>query len=354
VLTKDEVLAAGASAFGDVPGKTVAAHTSGTTGAGFRFDLTAEAVQEQWAVWWRYRRWHGIEIRTPCGVFAGRSVVPIADRSGPFWRIDAVSRRVLFSAYHLSPQTAPAYVDAVRRRKLPWLHGYPSFIALLAGFVLEQGLDPGPSVRWITTGAENLLPSQADAIEQAFGVRPTQHYGLGEAVANASQCPSGSLHLDEDFAAAELLPRDDGAFQLVGTALANSAMPLIRYDTGDVVADEGSCSCGRPGRVLTRIDGRSEDYVILRDGSLVGRLDHAFKDLMEIREAQIVQSVPGALTVRIVRRPGFSDTDEARLVDELRRRLGNDTEIAVEYVSTLPRSANGKLRFVVSEIARGA
>jgi hypothetical protein len=29
-------------------------HTSGTTGGGLRFPLTLRAVQEQWAIWWRY------------------------------------------------------------------------------------------------------------------------------------------------------------------------------------------------------------------------------------------------------------------------------------------------------------
>jgi phenylacetate-CoA ligase len=277
----------------------------------------------------------------------------VDDRDGPYWRYDLVGRRVLFSAYHLNGETASAYVDVVRRRRLPWLHGYPSFLASLAGFVVEQGLDVGSSVRWVTTGAENLLPAQADVIERAFGVRPLEHYGLAEAVANASLCPSGSLHLDEDFAAMELLPRPGGGFRLVGTAISNPAMPLIRYDTGDVVAAAGTCGCGRPGRVITSIDGRAEDYVVLKDGSLVGRLDHVFKDLVNIREAQIHQREAGAVVVRVVRRPTYSDEDHGRLQRELRSRLGADTTIEIEHVDAIPRSASGKLRLVVSELGRG-
>ena len=351
VLTKQDILDAGDDATTRPP-RTTAAHTSGTTGGGFRFLTTPEAVQEQWAVWWRYRRWHGVQLDTPCGQFAGRSVVAVDRRSAPYWRYDLIGRRVLFSAYHLNESTAAAYAEVIRRRRLPWLHGYPSFIALLAGFVVEQGIDPGSSVTSITTGAENLLPVQADVIERAFGVRPTQHYGLAEAVANASECPSGRLHLDEDFAAVELVPREAGdGFRLIGTALSNTATPLLRYDTGDVVSSLGTCGCGRPGRVVEAIDGRAEDYVVLGDGTLVGRLDHVFKDLTTIREAQIHQQVAGAVVLKVVRRPEFGPSDEARLLDEVRRRLGTSTTTEIEYVDALPRTSSGKLRLVVSAVA---
>ena len=41
-------------------GRTLLAHTSGTTGSGLSFAITFGSEREQWAVWWRYRRWHGI------------------------------------------------------------------------------------------------------------------------------------------------------------------------------------------------------------------------------------------------------------------------------------------------------
>jgi len=37
------------------------ASTSGSTGMGLRFPVTSDAIQRQWATWWRFRRWHGIE-----------------------------------------------------------------------------------------------------------------------------------------------------------------------------------------------------------------------------------------------------------------------------------------------------
>ena len=210
-------------------------HTSGTTGGGLRFATVSRALQEQRAIWWRYRNWHGIDKHTWCAYFMGRSVVPAPQRDPPFWRYNVPGRQLMFSAYHMSPMTLAAYVQELRRRRPPWLHGFPSLLSLLANYLLENHVDLGYLIRWVTTGAENLLPQQAVAIERAFGVRPRQHYGMAEAVANISECEQGSLHVDEDFAAVEFIPVGGNQFRVVGTNFTNPATPLIRYDLLDLV-----------------------------------------------------------------------------------------------------------------------
>jgi phenylacetate-CoA ligase len=331
-------------------------HTSGTTGGALRFPITIRGVQEQWAVWWRYRAWHGIRSGTWCALFAGRSVVPSQQSGPPFWRINLPGRQILFSGYHLSWSNLPAYVAELRRRKPPWLHGYPSLLALVAAYLLESGGDLGYTVRWVTTGAENLLPQQAQLVERVFGVKPIQHYGLTEGVSNISECEFGTLHVDEDFAAVEFVPVGDGLHRMVGTNVSNQATPLLRYESQDLVAlEEGSsCRCGRPGRVVERIDGRFEDYVVLRNGARIGRMDHVFKDMVNIVEAQIWQATPGELTIRVVRGEKYGDADEQALRRETAKRVGDDAAVTIEYVSALPRSSNGKLRLVVSEIPEAA
>lgn len=327
------------------------ANTSGTTGSGLRFATTLQAIQEQWAVWWRYRRWLGVQPGTWCGYFGGRSVVPVSASAPPFWRINYAGRQIMFSAYHTGAANLQAYVEALRRQRPPWLHGYPSLISLLAVWMVDTGADLGYQVKWVTLGAENLMPQQSEVIWKAFGVRPRQHYGMAEGIANISECPDGALHVDEDFSAVEFVPHDTGGYRLVGANFTNFATPLVRYDVHDVVLPSDTpCDCGRPGRVIAAIDGRMEDYIVLRNGVRLGRLDHIFKDLTAISEAQIYQRVPGAITVRVVRGNHYTHADEERLLAELRKRLGNHGEVTLEYLNALERSKTGKLRFVVSEI----
>lgn len=333
----------------------IIAHTSGTTGGGLRFATTLRAVQEQWATWWRYRRWHGLQMGTWCAYFGGRSVVPITQDRPPFWRYNYPGKQILFSAYHMNPNSLSAYIDELRHRRPPWFHGYPSLLALLATYILESGKDLGYQVRWVTVGAENLLKQQVDLMERAFGVRPKQHYGMAEAVANISECEYGRLHVDEDFAAVEFVPNPHSlGYKVIGTNFTNLATPLLRYDVKDVVTlSNDECPCGRQGRVVESLDGRLEDYVILRNGTRIGRMDHIFKDLVNIREAQIIQREPGVVIFRIVPRNNYSAADEVILRREATKRLGVDTEIIVEYVDRLPRSLTGKLRFVESDLSQG-
>ncbi|MDT5271698.1 MAG: hypothetical protein QOH49_3884 [Acidobacteriota bacterium] len=359
VLTKDEVKANAAEfvSEGISRSEVFTSHTSGTTGGGLRFASTREASDYTWAYWWRYRRWHGLELGTWSAHFGGRSVVPVSQTRPPFWRKNLFGRQILFSAYHASPMNLGLYMKELERTGVAWLHGYPSVLALLAERALNGDTELRGQIKWITTGAENLLPQQSRLIECAFGVAPVQHYGQAEGVANISQCPAGRLHVDEDFSLVEFLPAEgQDACRIVGTGFLNLATPLLRYDTQDLAEPDdpsAACDCGRHGRLIRSLDGRREDYVVLKSGALVGRLDHIFKDLVNIREAQIFQNRPGEVLFRIVRGSGYQEGDQQQLLTEAQKRLGIDAEINVEYVEEIKRTGAGKLRLVISELPEG-
>ncbi len=325
-------------------------HTSGTTGAGLRFRTTGRAHRELWATWWRYRGWHGIRRGMWCAQLAGHVVVPLTRDAPPFWRYNLAGKQILMSGYHLSPRTVPAYLGELRRWRVPWIHGYPSLITLIAQYLVEQGTDLGYELRAVTTGAENLFPQQRNLMRKAFGVEPREHYGMAEAVGNASECEEGKLHIDEDLSFVETIPDDQsGLARVVGSNFSNPATPLLRYCTDDLaVVQDAGCICGRPGRILDRIDGRSEDFVVLRDGTKVGTANNVFKDATNVVEAQIYQPAPGTIVMRVVPSPRYSADDEARLLDEAQLRFNRDADIRLEHWRRLPRSKNGKLRLVVT------
>lgn len=324
--------------------KMVTAHTSGTTGSGFIFKTTAEAICEQWAVWWRYRRALGIEFDTMCGLFGGRSVVPTNNTKAPFYRVNYPCRQLYFSIYHMSDANLPFYVEAIRKHNIRWLHGYPSALHILASFLNAH--NEKLAMDYVTVGAENLLEGQKEAIKKAYNVEPYEHYGLSEGVSNFSQKKHREIIVDEDLAATEFLPRDDGiSFDIIGTNLTNYAMPLIRYATNDICVVKTTSE----GRVITSLDGRKEDYVLLPNGARVGRLDHIFKDLTDIREAQIIQKNAWSVEIVVVRNKNYSHDSERRLLKEAQERMPG-LSINIRYKDYLERSATGKLRFVVSEI----
>jgi phenylacetate-CoA ligase len=326
--------------------------TSGSTGGGLRFPMTFRANREHWAVYARYLGWHGLDpLHTWCLHFGGRVLVPRKQRRPPYWRWNYPGKQLLFSAYHLGPATAADYLRAMERSGATWIHGYTSQVTLIAGYALQHRAQL--PIRWVSLASENVMPHQIETIERAFGVRPVQHYAMGESVANFSLCPLGKLHVDEDYAAVEFEPAADGSYLVLGTNFTNPVFPLLRYDPGDLATldDTGAgCACGRPGRVVQSVDGRKEDYIVTRSGAKLGRLNLAFVDLMRIREIQIFQDKPGFMEVRIVRGPGYNDEDEQRARAELDRRVGGDVDYTIEYRDALERTPSGKLRFVISQI----
>lgn len=320
-------------------------HTSGTTGTALRFVTTMDAIRRQWAVWWRYRGWHGIRPGTPVAIFRVLPLVPVGQATPPFWRYNRPGRELYLSAAHLKPAHARQFAEALSRRGIRWLHGYPSFIATLAALLLDAGITLDPPVSWVTTGSENLTPRQRHLIVEAFGVQPINRYGLNEAVANISEQPDGALYVDEDFAAVEFV---DG--RIIGTNLANPAFPLIRYDTGDTATVDGTEDRRGRRRVAT-LDGRAEDYVLRRDGTRLTRLDLMFRDSVNVREAQLHQNRPGEVVLKLVPRPGYTPADERALLAIAHAYLGDDMTIAVERVDRIERAPSGKPRLVVADPA---
>lgn len=351
VLTKDTVRAnlAGIACPLFAPARLLTVSTSGTTGAGLAFPETRESEWERWAVWWRYRRRLGIGPEDLCAHFGGKPIIPLDNEVAPYWRNSRHTGQVLFSSYHVNPRTVRAYAEEMSRAGVTWVHGYPSVLALLAGLMIEAGVAAPERVRLVTTGAENLAEWQRELIGQAFGVPVRQHYGLAESTANFSETAEGRMYVDEDFSGVEFVGAGN-SLAIVGTNWHNHAFPLFRYDSGDLCS--AACAAAPPAAMRSRavdsIDGRAEDYLVLRDGTHVGRLDQIFKDQPRIREAQIRQSRPGAARFHVVTMIGFDAADERRLRDSIGRHIGAKCDHAIVYEKALPRTPQGKLRLVVA------
>lgn len=333
------------------------ANTSGTTGTALRLFYSPGALSEEYAVVWRMRRRHGVEPSDPHLTFGGRMIVPLASDAPPFWRRDAALNQTLFSLYHVSARNLPAYVDAVHGAEAAYVQGYPSSLHLIGRALLEAGRPlPRGRLKAVFTSSETVLANQRAIIEEAFGAKLFDRYGASELAVSMTSCDVGHLHVDMEYCIVEVEPHERGPGWVRGpllvTGFANRATPFIRYRIGDIGTRlDAPCPCGRPGDVFESVDGRIEDYVVTPSGRTIGRLDHVFKNLVDIAEAQIVQDELDRIVVRIVAKESYSEATERALLHALRSRLGAEMRITVEVVSAIPREPNGKLRAVKSRIA---
>jgi len=112
--------------------------TSGTTGAGLVFWVTDEAEKAQWATWWRYRRQHGIRFGEWMVDFGQAAIVPPEQTNPPFHRADYVRKELRLSNNHMSIDNLWFYFEELNKRKIRWIHGYPSSITTMANFMIQN------------------------------------------------------------------------------------------------------------------------------------------------------------------------------------------------------------------------
>jgi phenylacetate-CoA ligase len=171
------------------------------------------------------------------------------------------------------------------------------------------------------------------------------------------ECESGRMHAHPLAGVTEIL-RPDGTpappgevGEVVLTGLVNYAMPLIRYRVGDTASfATESCPCGRGMPVVAEIGGRLDDIVYTRERGFLGRLDPVLKGVRNIVESQLEQESLDLLRVRFVPAAHFTVEDLQVLESNLRARVGRGIHLEFICMDRIPRSANGKFRFVISRL----
>jgi phenylacetate-CoA ligase len=326
-------------------------HTSGTSGSPLRLFRSLDSVLLEHSFLWRQFQWAGCRLDDRIAALRGDMVVPASQCKPPFWRRNLAERLLVLSSYHLSDKNIPYYLDALSEFRPALIYAYPSAVYLLAEYILRKGARyPLESIRGVVTSSETLLAYQQDAIEEGLGCKVFDWYGLAERVAYIGTCSYGSHHVFEDYGVSEFLPVQENRFELVGTGFINHAMPLVRYKTGDIVElhENQPCPCGSSFLKVKSIEGRMDDMVRLRNGKTIGRLDLVFKGLAGIREAQIIQTSYDEFRILAVVDGENVGAPLNKIRDNFLSRLGTEVTVNIEVVASIPRTATGKFKAVIS------
>jgi phenylacetate-CoA ligase len=360
VLTRSAIAAAGEELLAPAwRGRSLPSRTSGSTGRPMTFYRTVEQESWFWALRFRIWSWAGYRPGDP---YLTINLNPRVQ-----WKKRLQDRlfRCAYLTFNADNQDSARVVRELERRRIVHLNGFSSSLYVLARFMLDRGI-ANPGVIGITATGDTLYPVYREAIEAAFGgVRVLDYYGAGgEALHLASQCPEsgGRYHLHPENALVEILdghgpvpPGTPG--RVVVTQLDNEAMPLVRYELGDVAvaaAPGERCPCGRTLPLLERVEGRLADLVATPDGAFL--VPHffvvLFKTLRQVHRYQVVQDRLEALRIRLVPVP---DADREAIEAAVAQAVGAATRgtmrTEVEWVEEIPLSGAGKRRLVISRLA---
>lgn len=328
-------------------------HTSGSTGTPLTLMVNEDTYKLAMALLVEHEEHHGVPFGAKRATFAGRMVQPANNMMPPFARMNRAENQKLFSSYHLNSRTFPWYRAELDRFQPAELIGYPSAICDLAAQYREAGVTPAFRPQAIITNSETLLAWQREIIEEVFDCRVSDYYGTAEYVLFAGQGKDGVYRLNPLIGITELQQQTDdkSAGNLIATSLTNTTMPLLRYDLGDTAETPILCGSGAAVHQLETINGRVDDYIQTPDGRKIGRIDHVFKGLNGISEAQIVQDASDHCTIKIIRSE-LQEVEIETLRQNFSERTGGTLRLAIESVASIPRGPNGKFKSVLRTIPK--
>lgn len=335
-------------------------NTGGSTGEPLIFYIGKERVSHDVAAKWRATRWWDVDIGDPEIVVWGSPVeLGIQDRIREVR--DMLVRTKLIPAFEMSDDNLNRFVSEIRRFRPKMLFGYPSSLSLIGRHARKKGIamdNLGIKTTFVTS--EQLYADQRKDLEEIFGCLVANGYGGRDAGFIAHQCPDGGMHITaEDIIveivdpAGKVLPAGE-AGEIVVTHLATKDFPFIRYRTNDIgVLDDSPCSCGRGLPLLREVQGRTTDFIVAHDGTVMHGLAliYVIRDLPGVCNFKIIQESLEQTRIQLVVDETFDQVNRHTIREGVQQRLGQGVRVDVELVGEISVEKSGKYRYVVSRIS---
>ncbi len=325
--------------------------TGGSTGEPRRFYKSLDSISMARAATVRANRWLGCDLGDKIVRIWGslpdlmRARPSVKASLGDVW----VRRQMVLNAYDLSEERMAAFVDQLNRYRPRLIIGYATGLYALARYVTDRNIDCYVPAYAVST-AETLDPEQKSYVEVSLRCRVMNRYASREVGQIASECPqSGALHVNVECVYLEIEPipgSEDGYGRVLATDLINRAMPMVRYDLGDlaVPGDGRSCPCGRGLPLMGTVTGRVSELLVGEQGDLIhsGYFVVLIRTHRWLRQLRVIQPKPGRLEILLVTDDSPPEADLRALEAKFRARLGASTHIEWKRVDRIEPPVSGK------------
>lgn len=328
-----------------------AGNTSGSTGTPFFYAKDKMVHAMTWAVIADRYSWYGLTLASRQARFYGIPKEFFANKTEVLK--DRLMNRERFSVFDLSDKVMEQFVCRFRNNRFDYIYGYTSALVLFARYLISKGMtikEICPSVNICISTSETSTPEDHEILIKGFGVPHIREYGLSETCITAFDAPDGNWKLTEETLLTETL---DG--KILSTSLYNTALPMIRYETGDV----GVIDNTRIGiyRSLQRLHGRTNDMIILPSGKKAAGLTFYYisRSILEtsgvLKEFIIRQTKPDQFIFDIVANRDLTTEEEELVKQKISLYLEPGLDIILNRVPSIERPASGKLKHFYSELS---
>lgn len=338
---------------------------SGGTGDQIKFFNTKEDLS--WVVAAEYRAygWARYRLGDPCVLFWGSPMDLVKYRTMLSRSANSLKRVLTLNAYAISDEILDDWSRSLKKFNPAIIRGYASSVYMIAKYLLKKGFD-FVRPRAVITAAETLLDYMRKTIEEAFCCPVFDFYGSREIGSLAAECEEHrGYHISAENIVMEFVREGEHvaageAGEILVTNLRNFGMPFIRYGIGDVGSPSNEiCGCGRGLPLMSSLEGRVSQFMAVYD-KRVGRITPVSTAgpgvfsiaLMHLplERYQIIQESLDRIVVKAVKGDGYSQKHTDFLLEHIRKFLGDDISIEIEFVDSIPPLPSGKRSVFISKI----
>lgn len=312
--------------------------TSGTSGSPLTLLRTPFDIAKEQAYIRHYREMHGFK--------SGQPLLSIRGFLGKNAKYEFYKKaNILYlSSPNINQNTIEMYYDMILKFGPIAIEAFPSYLFKFVTELEKKGLSLNVPLSF--TSSETLLSFQRVKIESFLKTIIYDWYGNAERSILLAQDSNMKYYPLPLYSINEFNDNN-----IVTTSLINNHFPLIRYKVEDritVKSNDFLKNLITPD--IENITGRASDNLELKDGSIVGCIDHAFKGVKNLEMAQVHQyNVNDPIEIKIVVDEAFKKSDEEQLKSNLIRMLGESTDLIFTYCKKedLVFSENKKFRLII-------
>jgi phenylacetate-CoA ligase len=319
--------------------KVKSAKTSGTTGSSLTVYHSYNSIRMEQAYIYVQRRMYGFTLGEKIASIRGNMI------REKFKLYVPISKTMYLSSYSIKEDMAERYFEELKSFKPKAIEGYPSSLYNVCLLFEKKGWQLDIPVCF--TSSETLLPFQRELIGKIFKTEVFDHYGCTERTIFLSEKNNHEGYKEAPAYSVNEFREES----VITTSLINYSFPLIRYQMNDRINVEKD---GDGKIIIQSISGRKEDIVVCKDGTKVGRLDHIFKNTVNIKNAQIIQHKAGEIIINVVPENNvLSEESKNNIVNEAIKRFGvgnmNITVNRIE-IEEIIYSKNRKYKLVITTL----
>ncbi|MGR9117303.1 MAG: phenylacetate--CoA ligase family protein [Gammaproteobacteria bacterium] len=342
-----------------VPGGIFRYTTGGSSGQPLIFHFGRYRQASDAAGRIRARRWWGVDVGDP-EVYLWGAPVELNKTDRIKTIRDRLLNQLVLNAFQMSPDTMAKYLIAIQKFNPKCIYGYASSVALLARYAKEtNNTIVLPDLKVICTTGEPINAEQRQLISEIFKVPVANEFGSRDIGFTAHENKHQQMLQMSESIIIEVLDQQGHKVppgtmgEAVMTGLCSEAQPFIRYRTGDMIKlSDLPDKDGRGLHVIEEVVGRSTDFLVHQNGSIVHALAaiYILRETLGLEQFKIIQHDINQFEILIVTNSLWNSSSLALINQKFKLRFGNECNIDIQTVDRILPEASGKTRQVVSKV----